>query len=161
MSDTQFIKDILGEDELGAVIRAHIYIEYFTDKIIELVVAQPDKLKPLKLNCDGKVNLLMALGVNPDIKKPLSGLGGLRNKFAHQPNYKLTKSDVDNLYQTFHSNDKELINEGCNMIKKTFPKMITTSKFKDLNPKQTFTMLALAIRGIIVSALNDIKNKNV
>jgi hypothetical protein len=94
MNDEQFISDLQGEDELGAVVRAHLYIEFFIDKIIQTVVPKPECLKPLNFDFIGKINLLMAMGVDPEIKKPLTVLAGLRNKFAHRPNYKLTNQKL-------------------------------------------------------------------
>jgi hypothetical protein len=161
MNDEQFMSDLQGEDELGAVVRAHLYIEHFTDQIIQIVVAKPECLKPLNLDFSGKVNLLLALGVDPEIKKPLTVLAGLRNKFAHRPNYKLTKSETSNLYDALSTDDKNLV-QSCykSALLIANPKMQNIPKFKELSPKESFVFLALAVRGIIVSALNEIKSKN-
>lgn len=161
MNDEQFISDLQGEDELGAVVRAHLYIEYFTDQIIQIVVAKPECLKPLNLDFSGKVNLLMALGVDPEIKKPLTVLAGLRNKFAHRPNYKLTKSETNNLYEAIGTDDKNLVQRSYSgALTMTKPEMKNVPKFKELSPKDSFVFLALAVRGIVVSTLNEIKGNN-
>ncbi len=159
MNDEQFISVLQGEDELGAVVRAHLYIEYFTDQIVQIVVAKPDCLKPLNLDFNGKVNLLMALGVDPEIKEPLTVLAGLRNKFAHKPNYKLTKSETNNLYKALSKDDKILLQSSYSTaFRIAKPEMKNIPEFKDLSPKDSFIFLALAVRGIIVSTLNDIKS---
>lgn len=160
MTDEQFLTDLLREDELGAVIRAHLYIEYFTDQIVELIVPNTENLKPLKLDFNGKVNLITALGVDSDIKKPLSALGNMRNKFAHKPNYKLTKSETNNLYKSLSKDDKELVHKCYSDLAKIHPEIANVPNFKDLNPKDSFVLLAIAIRGIIVSTLNELKEKH-
>ena len=160
MTDDQFLSDLQAEDDLGAVIRAHLYIEYFTDQILELVVPKPDLLKPLKLDFDGKVNLLVALGVDPEIKKPLSALGLMRNKFAHRPNYKLDMSEINNLYESLGPSDKELVHSCYNNLRQNHPDMSGAPAFKNLTEKEQFVLLAIAIRGLVVSTLNELKQKS-
>jgi hypothetical protein len=103
----------------------------------------------------------MALGIDPEIKKPLTVLAGLKNKFAHRPNYKLTKSETSNLYEALSTDDKNLV-QGCykRALLIANSEMKNVPKFKELSPKEGFVFLALAVRGIIVSALNEIKSKN-
>jgi len=161
MTDDQFLTDLQADDDLGAVIRAHLYIEHFTDQILDLVVPKPKLLKPLRLDFDGKVNLIVALGVDPDIKKPLSALGVMRNKFAHRPNYKLDKSETKNLYESLGASDKELLHSCYNTIRKTHPEMSDAPVFNKLNPKEQFVLVAIAIRGLVVSTLNELKQQNV
>jgi hypothetical protein len=160
MDNEKFISDLLKEDELGSVIRAHLYIEYFVDQIIQLIVPYPDKLKPLNLDFHGKINLLMALGVDPEIKKPLSIFGGLRNNFSHRLNYQLTKSEINNLYEALSSQDKERLQSCYSDIVARFPSMNYAQKFSSLNTKDQFVFLALAVKGVISSTLTVLKNRS-
>jgi hypothetical protein len=40
------------------------------------------------------------------------------------------------------------------------PKVVNVPKFKELNPKDSFVVLALAVRGIVASTLKDVESKN-
>jgi hypothetical protein len=40
------------------------------------------------------------------------------------------------------------------------PKVVNVPKFKELNPKDSFVFLALAVRGIVASTLKDVESKN-
>ncbi len=160
MTNEQFLSDLQAEDDLGAVIRAHLYIEYFIDQILNFVVPKPELLKPLKLDFDGKVNLITALGVDPDIKNPLSALGGMRNRFAHKPNHKLDKSEVNNLYNSLGASDKELLHSCYNSIRQNHPDMAGAPGFKKLSEKEQFVLLAIAIRGLVVTTFNELKSSH-
>jgi hypothetical protein len=157
--DKQFIADLQGEDELGTVIRTHLYVEHYVNQIIDIVVPHPENLKSINLDFQGKVNLLVALGVDSNIKKPLIVLGKLRNKFAHQPDYKITKLETRDLYQNLSGKDKELLHNCYKTLSDIYPENRLAPKFKDLSPRENFTLLAIAIRGIIVAALRKVQEQ--
>ncbi len=157
MTDQEFLKSLQSEDELGAVIRAHLYIEYLTERLLTLVVQKPELLKPLNLDFDGKVSLLMALGVDPDIKKPLSVLGGMRNKFAHRPNYKLNSSEINNLYKSLSPDDQQLVHSCYNDLRQLHPDIPDSPAFNKLSERDKFILLAIAIRGVVVSTIKELE----
>ena len=156
----KFLSDLQGEDELGAVVRAHLFIEHYVDQVIELMVPYPDGLKPLKLDFDGKLSLITALGVKPEVRKPLSVLGGMRNKFAHRPNYKLTKSEVSNLYKSLSKEDRTLVQKTYSTIPDKAPEAVELPKFKELDPKGQFTLLAIVVRTIIMQVRDELRDLN-
>lgn len=158
-STIDFLSDLQREDELGAVIRAHIFIEHYVDAIIELLVPYPENLKPLNLDFDGKLSLITALGVKPEVKKPLSVLGKLRNKFAHRPNYKLDESEVNNLYKSLRSKDRERLNQDYLNIIKSKPDYSHLPSFKELLPKEKFAFIAIYIRAIIMTTRDKVKSR--
>jgi hypothetical protein len=131
-----------------------LYVEYLTDKIIKFVVPKTKSLKKLKLGFSGKVNLLIALGVDSDIEKPLLALSAVRNKFAHQPNYKLDKSVINNLYDALTSSDKELLHTTYGSIRLLFPEIIGEPNFKNLKAKEQFVLIAIAIRSVVKTTLD-------
>ena len=55
-----FTKDLSNEDEMGAVIRAHIRIENLLLKAIRNLTPHPKHLKKLNLDYDGQVTLALA-----------------------------------------------------------------------------------------------------
>ncbi len=158
-SKIDFLSDLQREDELGAVIRAHIFIEHYVDQIIEMLTPYPEHLKPLKLDFDGKLHLMTALGVKPEIRVPLSVLGKMRNKFAHRPNYQLNVSEVNNLYNSLNEKDRSWVNNGYSQIIKSKPEHAELPSYKELLPKEKFILLAIVIRGIVMGARDEVRDK--
>lgn len=92
----RFNEALLGEDELGAVIRGHIHVE---SKLIEFINARlpyPDGIKDLDIDYFGRVKLAIALGLDPSFGPSLNFVGSLRNRFAHQLNVKIGKQEANN-----------------------------------------------------------------
>jgi len=102
----KLIKDLLGEDELGVVIRAHIHIEEYVDKFFAIKIDDCNYLAKIKLEFSEKVLLALSLGLDKEFQKPLMVISKIRNKFAHKTDSTLTESDVNNLYKSFCSEEK-------------------------------------------------------
>ncbi|MCP1415949.1 hypothetical protein J3D47_000192 [Pseudomonas laurylsulfativorans] len=99
LSDDEFHDALSCEDHLGMVIRGHIHIEHWVDRFLLSAMPCYDKYaEDINADYETKTLLCCALGLTPELKGPLALIGKLRNRFAHRPSYKLTKSDVDNLY---------------------------------------------------------------
>jgi len=58
LTDEFFTDTLFHEDDLGSVVRVHLYIEFIINEILEILVPYPEDLKPLKLDYDGKINLI-------------------------------------------------------------------------------------------------------
>lgn len=84
-----------SKDLLTVVIRSHLYIESLLDSII--LNALPVRIKIKTFN--QKVELLKALGHTEKIIKKLTRVNNLRNKFAHDLKYKVTKTDAEMLFE--------------------------------------------------------------
>ena len=91
-TEDTFLKALQGEDQLGMVIRAHIYIEHHLNEFLQVLIPYPEFLEPLKLDYYGRVQLAGAMGLQPQLLKPLQAVGALRNEMAHKLGTKLTKS---------------------------------------------------------------------
>ena len=63
-----FMEVLNGEDELGAVIRAHIHIEALLLELLRLLVKDEGALRKLNLEFSQSVDLAIALGLGPDRK---------------------------------------------------------------------------------------------
>lgn len=101
LSDDEFHDALSSEDHLGMVIRGHIHIEHWIDRFLLSAMPHYNKhAKAINADYDTKILLCCALGLTPELKGPLTSTGALRNRFAHRPSYKLTNSDVNNLYAT-------------------------------------------------------------
>jgi len=49
--NTAFVKALLAEDEVGCVIRSHLYVEAQIDRYLGLAVVEPKHLSDLDLPC--------------------------------------------------------------------------------------------------------------
>jgi len=160
LTDDMFKKALFDEDELGSVIRVRLHVEYHVNIIIQKLVPYSEDLKPINLDYDGKVNLICALGVKPEYKKLFSALGNMRNKFAHNPFYKLTKSEVNNLYKSLSVEDKEILQKAHNKTRNQ-AKGDKVKPFKDLEPRDQFILIAVLIRTMAIQISDEITAKTV
>lgn len=157
LTDEMFQEALFNEDELGSVIRVHLHVEYYINEILTKLVPYVDDLKPLNLDFNGKVNLICALGVKPEYKAVLSTLGNMRNKFAHNPFYKVTKSEVNNLYKALSPSDKEILQKAHKNNRKAHD----IKPYNELEPRDKFILIAVLIRNIVIEIDNELANKNV
>ena len=139
-----------GEDDLGSVIRAHILIESRLIELIGLFLANPHYLDKIKLDYYQKVKLIIALGLNDESEAPLNVLGTIRNNFAHKPNHKLTKSQVDSLYKSFSGDSKNIIQVALQKASKVensnYKKSLRQNNLRDQFMFLADAMLQVAIR---------------
>ena len=162
LTNEMFQNALFNEDELGSVIRVHLHIEFYVNEIIERLVPFHKDLKPINLNYFGKVNLICALGVKQECKTTLIALGTIRNKFAHNPVYKLTKSEVNNLYKSLSEQDRSLLQASHNKTrKKQATKDSKVKAYRDLLPKDQFIIIAVYIRIMVQQILNEVTTKTV
>ncbi len=107
--DSDFFAVLDAEDELGAVIRAHIHIESCLNALLDGWMVSPTHLAKMQLEYAQKVDLAVALGLKEQYSAPLRALGTLRNAFAHRPGIALTKDRADSIYKALHQDDKNLV----------------------------------------------------
>lgn len=153
-SEASFTQVLLGEDELGVVVRAHIRIEALLIQLLEQMVHKTKYLNKLELDYAGRVNLAVALGLKASFASPLLALGTLRNSFAHQPNTLVDKNRIDSLYKSLGEDEKEVVQES---FLKT--KSLTASKgksFRALVPKDQFILIAVTLRSMLKAAITQV-----
>lgn len=110
LSDDAFYEVLNNEDHLGMVVRGHIHIEHWINAFLGLAMPHyPKYEKSISADYETKVLLCCALGLTPDLKTPLTSIGSLRNRFAHRLAYKLTSSDVSDLYASLSGPHKTQI----------------------------------------------------
>ena len=105
----------------------------------------------MKIDLVGQKDRGLAMGLNEEFKPSLIAIGEVRNKFAHQPNFVLEKHATTSLYNTFASPEKELINNCVASINKTEG---TKIRFKLLEAREQFIIIAVALRQILLAAVN-------
>lgn len=154
MGETKFIADLMGEDELGVVIRAHIHIEAQLVRLLEALVPYSEHLEKMDLDYAQKVQLTVAMGLAPEHVAPLNTLGSIRNRFAHKLESKLTKNDAENLYRVLGADDKDIVQESFERTKNQFAYDKLT-KFKQLKPKEQFILIVVALRAMLRTAVTE------
>jgi hypothetical protein len=96
------------DDDLGKVVRAHIYVEHELQDCIYFAAPSSDHLRLLKdLDYFGMVGLALVLGLNADLKPALKAAGGLRNKFAHRLDMKIGEEESKSLFATLTPQAKQ------------------------------------------------------
>ena len=153
--EDEFQAALQGEDELGLVVRAHIYIEASLNEFLEELSVSIKHIEKMKLEYSQKVSLAVALGLPPQYESPLLAIGTLRNNFAHKTGTKLTKDRVDNLYASLSSEDKHIVQVAHNRTReqvKTHTKLPTFSK---IPPKSQFILIAVSLRALLFVAKKE------
>ncbi len=91
-----------NKDPLSVTLKAHLVVERLMDDIIRDSSEHPDYV--CKRTFDQKVEILFFASLLDDVAyKKIKALNSLRNKFAHNINYKLTRQDVKSFFSTTNS----------------------------------------------------------
>jgi hypothetical protein len=91
----RFNRALVGEDELGMVVRGHIYIEKELIDFVRARLPYPDGIKDLGIDYSGHIKLAICLGLDQSFGPGLKFVGSLRNRFAHQLDMTIGKQDAD------------------------------------------------------------------
>lgn len=156
--EDNFLEVLNGEDDLGAVIRAHIHIEAHLNTLIESNFRSPGYLSKLDLEYHQKVKLALACGLSPDFESPLNVLGTIRNNFAHKLDTSLGPNEAQSLYNSFEGGDKQVMQGAYQRTKKKIdtkgPKSLTR-----LEPKDQFILIAISLRAALLSEIERLKTE--
>lgn len=162
--DQEFFDALGGEDDLGAVIRTHLFIENQLDRFLNLLCDDFKFLDKDHLEYGTRVNLAVALGLKEEHASALKAIGTLRNQFAHNLKAELNESAVNNLYNALSSGDQTCVQEAYESTKKKVPEAKVEEKIKHLSPKDRFVLIAIAIKSLLQAGINekekDLKNGN-
>ena len=145
VAQTQALLNVLkGEDELGVVVRAHIYIEYQLDQFIWSALLKPKELG--HINYSSRVRLALACGLRGDLKPRLNALGDLRNKFAHRIRTILTDEDVSRFYED-SGTETEILGWG------------RIPYFTQMSPKDRFIHCILGLWVTLITERGQLKKR--
>lgn len=152
----ELFESLLAEDELGLVIRSHLYIENILDEILSILIPAPKHLEDMNLGYSAKVKLICALGFDPDYKQMLLALGSYRNKFAHNIKTKIDEKLVKDLHSKVHQT-----------LRDAFPKItqnISGQKhnklsFNEIHPRDQFIGLVVSLWVVMNGAAEEAKKK--
>ena len=152
LREGEFLQALESEDDLGAVIRAHIHIEQHLILLLEALLRHPEHIIN-NLNFANRVRLAASLGgIKSEFIEPLIAIGNIRNKFAHKLNTELSAELVNNIYEKYSFTGKEAIQRGFNMINERRPPGKKYSSFETVEPRAKFDMLATSTRALLIMA---------
>lgn len=137
------------ENHCGKIISIHCVIENLISDFISLSLTQQDYLKKLHLSHMDRLNLAMALGLSPDIYKPLKSIAKIRNKFARNLHEDIDKSLINNFFESFPSKENDCFfskNHILNMAKELDVFGFREGKtWKKLEPDDQFILLIISL----------------
>jgi hypothetical protein len=155
-SEDAFVGVLFGEDELGVVVRAHIHVEAKLLELLALLVPDPTYLERMDLDFGQRVNLAVALGLKAEHAPALSALGNLRNAVAHSLGAGLSEDRINSLYATLSAGDKDVVQRAYERTKAQL-KRAGAPPFKKLSPKERFILISVALRGMLMVAIGEIR----
>lgn len=142
------------EDELGLVLRAHLYIENKLEELLYLLVPVPRYYEEMNLNYVNKVKLACALGLDPGFKGMLLVLGSIRNKFAHNLSKKIDAEMVKNLHSVAHEKYRNMLPSFINKISVDNENL---KSFNEVHPRDQFTTLVMTLWVVLNGAIQEAK----
>jgi hypothetical protein len=155
--DTNFYEALMGEDDLGLVIRAHIHIEHELRNLIEMCAPNAEAATSRRMDFEDTVHLALVLGMKHEFRSELTAIGTLRNKFAHRLGMKIDEEQASNLYQSLRPYAKETIST---LYKKTVlqhPSSGRPLNLKKLPPKDRVVLYIISIRAGVLSEVVRLK----
>jgi hypothetical protein len=144
--DPSFYEHLIAEDELGAVVRAHIHVEASLIEFIRCSVPQPDQLP--RLTYELRLRLACALGLEQDHFAALKTLGDIRNSFGHNLEAKLTDQAVNDLFGKLPEQAKSATLAGYQEMVKRGDTQV--GRFQDLSARDRFVFIAIALKTFAV-----------
>ena len=150
--NAEFVTALLAEDEVGSVIRSHLYVEAQLSKFLELTVVEPKFLNDLDLSYAKKVNLACCLGFDPKFSGVLKRIGKLRNDFAHDLSSSLSKGVVADLFNALPDFGQQAVHLSVGMLHQMCKVVSQPSKYEELSPKMQFVLIALNLERICFAA---------
>jgi hypothetical protein len=156
--DPAFVKALLNEDELGMVVRSHIYVESRINQYLELTTARPEYLEKLGLRYKQKVQLSCCLGFDPGFVRSLEVLGEIRNKFAHRIDTRLTDELVLKLYDSLPEIGRQMVEQSFSRTKDQL-NAGGQLKVSELPAKDRFILITLSLERVVFAAIVLIENE--
>jgi hypothetical protein len=130
---------LLREDELGAVIRAQIYLEHDLIAFVRARLTNADALSGSDLSYARLVRLAIALGLPARFERPLTAFARIRNGFAHRLDTALTSKTVHEFVGSFSDEMKRDADAGIGSIHFLG---VTGNTKEALTPRGLFIMYA-------------------
>lgn len=153
--DDEFLRVLFAQDELGAVIRAHILIEAQVNGIIEKLLLDPDKLPRLRF--EQTVRLMISLGASEELSEPLIELGRIRNAFSHRIDTHLTMAMINKWASSFSKSDRAMMDTA--IAKTCIDSGQPTVKLDAHDPKSMFILISVFLRQVLRQIQRELNAK--
>ncbi|WP_445371793.1 hypothetical protein ACH518_02835 [Methylomonas sp. HW2-6] len=150
--NVEFVSALLAEDEVGSVIRSHLYIEAQLSEFLELTVVEPKFLADLDLSYAKKVELACCLGFDAKFRGALKRIGKLRNDFAHDLSSSLSQKVVSDLYNALPEFGQKAVHLSVDMLHQMCKVVPQPSTYDQLPPKMQYLLIALNLERICSAA---------
>jgi hypothetical protein len=147
----EFYRALAGEDELGVVIRAHIYIEHELTEFIRGRVTPAQVVDSLSLTYEQRLALALATGLPKPLKAALTLLGTLRNKFAHRLEMSLNETEARQFYAAFDPVAKRVAQDSYAKIQKRPAGRTRPEQMSDLSPKNRCILYFVVLWGAVAA----------
>ncbi len=103
----KLITDLNSEDDVGLLLRGHLYIERELVRLLEFHLKHPDLFDTESINFPKKIYLAGAMGIlTTDEIKPYMVLNKLRNQLAHNLDSQIMEKDIRGLVEAL--NERQL-----------------------------------------------------
>lgn len=148
--DRKLYDTIADTSPLETVIYLSLAIEHEMDQLLVAFLPDPGALKDANLTFYQKIQLVIAIGLDPRFRSALRALATIRNRFAHNLDEQFTKSDADNFEGAFDP-------ESVALSKAIFQKLAADrsspgfrkKKMAALEPLDRFRLFAVTLRGAL------------
>lgn len=158
--NAEFVTALLAEDEVGSVIRSHLYVEAQLSAFLELTVVEPKFLNDLDLSYAKKVELACCLGFDPTFRSALKRIGKLRNDFAHDLSSLLSERVVADLFNALPEFGQQAVHLSVGMLHQMCKVVPQPSKYEQLSPKMQFVLIALTLERVCFAACELVQGLN-
>jgi hypothetical protein len=105
-----------------------------------------------------KVVLAVAFGLTPTFESSLRSLGKLCSKFARRIDTKLEANEVNALYDSFHGDDKQIIQAAYQRTRRGMSSEKPKSSSK-LEPEERFSLIAIGLQAALVSEIRRLSGE--
>ncbi|WP_454655083.1 hypothetical protein [Bosea beijingensis] len=151
-----FNKALLGEDDLGVVVRAQIHIENQLIEFIRATMSPASAVDALDLDYAGRVKLALALGLSPTFKPALTFVGGLRNRFAHRLDTHISAQEALN-FQNALGPEKQIRDRSYAATRKKLALIDKPIAVSRLDPKDRILLCFVTLWGGIAVSVAKAK----
>ncbi|WP_243318095.1 hypothetical protein [Geothrix paludis] len=153
------VADLLREDDLGVVIRAHIRIESALCEVVDALLREPSYRSKLNLDYFNTVILAIAVGINTEYGPSLKAIGTLRNSFAHDLETKLDGNSISALYAALVPRHKDKVQEISRNLWVDHNSTMPYPTFKNLSPRDQFIAIAIVLWGAVKGTVLHLRNR--
>lgn len=134
---------LLGEDDLGMVMRGQLHIEAELKRFIEATAPSPGRVR--KLSYAKRIDVALEHGLAADLEAPLRAVGRLRNRFAHRLGMVLSHDQVMKLHEAFDGFAKEVSDSSYARTCTALAREGRPDRLDRLDPKERCAFLFVTI----------------